>query len=149
VKILVVGSGHSQIHEVAVHVRWFDVPSSAGAGNALEMYYRRAIAFVEERIETPYYFLFSDFPAAAREKLDLPVDRVTCVSHNKGDEGAYADLWLMSRCKHFITANSTFSWWGAWLGGSGPRTVVTPDLHTSGKAAWGFPGLIPLGWVRI
>jgi len=49
---------------------------------------------------------------------------VTYVSHNRGDGSAFADLWLMTQCRHFITANSSFSWWGAWL--AAPSDTIRP-----------------------
>ena len=104
---------------------------------------------MEEKIASPRYFVFSDDPAATKKSLTLPEDRTVYVSHNRGDENAYADLWLMQQCRHFITANSTFSWWGAWLGGGEDKLVVTPDLVIDGKAAWGFRGLIPAEWTRV
>lgn len=134
---------------VAVHMRFFDTPDVAAAHNISADYYQRAIALIEEKIESPRYFLFSDIPEAVREKLALPKGRVTLVSHNQGDKNAYADLCLMTQCQHFITANSTFSWWGAWLGGGKNKIVVTPDLEINGKMAWGFKGLIPDGWIKI
>ena len=134
---------------VALHVRWFDAPDVTAAHNVSADYYRRAIALMEEKIESPRYFLFSDIPEVGREKLALPKGRVTLVSHNQGDEKAYADLWLMSQCQHFITANSTFSWWGAWLRGGKEKIVMTPDLKIDGKTAWGFKGLIPNEWVKV
>jgi hypothetical protein len=135
---------------VALHVRWFDTPEvTATHNNVSADYYQRAIALMEEKIELPRYFLFSDLPEAARKKLALPKGRVTLVSHNQGDESAFADLWLMSQCQHFITANSTFSWWGAWLGKGEEKIVITPDLKIDGKTAWGFKGLIPNEWIKI
>ena len=113
-------------HAVALHVRWFDAPGSATSQNASTDYYHRAIALMEEKIESPHYYLFSDDPSAARAKLTLPEGRVTFVSHNSGDKNAYADLWLMTQCQHFITANSTFSWWGAWLNPAPDKIVVAP-----------------------
>ena len=134
---------------VALHVRWFDAQDSTGSHNASADYYQRAIAFMDEKIDSPHYFLFSDDPVAARAKLALPEGRVTFVSHNQGDENAYADLWLMSQCQHFITANSTFSWWGAWLGCGKEKIVIAPDLHIDGKTAWGFKGLVPKEWIKL
>jgi hypothetical protein len=134
---------------VALHVRWFDAPGSTATHTLSADYYRRAIALLESKIEIPHYFLFSDNPEAALEMLDLPDGQATCVSHNRLEENAYADLWLMTLCRHFITANSTFSWWGAWLGGRGTKIVCTPDLKLAGKTAWGFKGLIPDGWIKV
>lgn len=134
---------------VALHVRWFDMPGSMETHNVSADYYQRAIALMERNIESPRYFVFSDDPKAAHAKLALPEGRVTFVSHNRGDENTYADLWLMTQCRHFITANSTFSWWGAWLGGGKGKIVLTTDLKINGIMAWGFKGLIPNEWVMI
>ena len=134
---------------VAIHVRWFDTPGSIAAHNAPIQYYQRAISFMEEKVKSPHYFLFSDAPEAAQVKLDLPAGRVTCVSHNQGNAASYADLWLMSQCRHFIIANSTFSWWGAWLGVGQEKIVVAPGVELEGKTAWGFKGLIPNGWTVL
>lgn len=135
---------------VAVHVRWFDPPGCEGAAhNASADYYRRAIAEIERRVADPRFFLFSDDPVSARTLLGLPENRSTCVDQNRGDENAYADLWLMSQCKHFIIANSTFSWWGAWLAESTPKVVIAPSDRVSGITMWGFQGLIPEGWLAL
>ncbi|MBK8637483.1 MAG: alpha-1,2-fucosyltransferase [Chromatiaceae bacterium] len=101
---------------VALHVRWFDSPTTPSPDHNLGAeYYQQAVQEIERRIPWPHYFLFSDDVAAAARKLEIPRDRVTLVDHNEGDDGAILDLWLMSCCQHFILANSTFSWWGAWL----------------------------------
>jgi hypothetical protein len=136
---------------VAMHVRWFDPPGTEEVHNSSVDYYRRAVAMMEERLSTPRYFIFSDDPDAARIKLILPEGRSAFVSHNRGDENAYADLWLMSQCRHFITANSTFSWWGAWLGETEDTIIVCPaSLIGEGKiTAWNFAGQIPDRWLKI
>ena len=134
---------------VALHVRWFDAPVSTATHNVSADYYQRALALVERQIASPRYFVFSDNPEAVRNKLLFPETRVTFVSHNRGDENAVSDLWLMIQCQHFITANSTFSWWGAWLGRKPKTIIATPDLRIDGKAAWGFEGLLPEDWVRV
>ena len=134
---------------VALHVRWFDSPTDAVGKNILAGYYRRAVSLMEEKINSPRYFLFSNYPEAVRAHLALPDKRVTCVSHNLGEENAYVDLWLMSQCKHFIIANSTFSWWGAWLCAGRDKVVVASDMKIDGKTAWGFKGLLPNEWIKI
>lgn len=142
-----------QIHNstaIALHVRWFDPPDSKMSIHYMSSdYYQRAIAMMDHWVEKTHYFLFSDYPEAAREILPLQNGRVTIVSNHRRNDGGIVDLWLMSQCQHFITANSTFSWWGAWLGGGKDKIVLTPDLKIAGKAAWGFKGLIPNDWVRI
>lgn len=136
---------------VSLHVRWFDAPNDAATHNVSMDYYRRAIAFMDRTLEAPFYFIFSDHPEAARGKLPLPEGRVAFVSHNRGDKNAYADLWLMSMCKHFIVANSTFSWWGAWLGERDKTLVVCPKTKVGDDQAtpWNFTGQIPSRWLAL
>lgn len=136
---------------VALHVRWFDAPDNKVMYNVSTDYYTRAIALMESKIASPRYFVFSDAPEAARLKVALPEGRVTFVSHNRGDENARADLWLMTKCNHFIIANSSFSWWGAWLGVRKEKIVVTPKIVQDKVEAtnWGFKGLIPAEWLII
>ena len=111
---------------VALHVRWYNAPGSSRIGNAPREYYERAIALLESKIGSAHYFLFSDHPTFAREIVNLPDDRVTTISHNVGHAAAHLDMWLMTRCKHFIIANSTYSWWGAWLAETEKKIVITP-----------------------
>lgn len=149
---------HIGRHEaVAVHVRFFDEPelSSAESGpmnngnNTSGDYYHRAITEMEHRVPGAHYYLFSDRPDAARERIPLPDERITTVHHNQGDAMAYADLWLMSQCQHFIIANSTFSWWGAWLADNPRKTIIAPGFEKrDGKMWWGFKGLIPDWWIK-
>ena len=134
---------------VAVHVRWFDSPNMKSGSNISVDYYKRAMLLMEEKVALPMYYLFSDDPQLARAKLVLPEDRVCCVYHNRGEGGAFADMWLMSLCRHFITANSTFSWWGAWLGGGKEKVIVTPAVKIQTKPSWGFKGLIPDEWIKV
>lgn len=137
---------------VAVHVRFFDAPRTSGVNNTPAEYYSRAVAAMEAMAPGAHYFLFSDRPADARGLIPLPEPRVTCVSHNKGDANAYADLWLMSQCAHFIIANSTFSWWGAWLAAGAGKRVIAPSFRIVGDGkitSWGFAGLLPRDWIRL
>ena len=135
---------------VAVHVRFFDEPHAEGINNAPTGYYTRAVHTMEQLAPNAHYFLFSDQPEAARPLIALPDDRVTLVAHNQGDEQAYADLWLMTQCQHFIIANSTFSWWGAWLAENAQKQVIAPGFEMRhGKMWWGFEGLLPDEWIKL
>jgi Glycosyl transferase family 11 len=136
---------------VAVHVRFFDEPGKGGINNnAPSDYYSRAVARMEALAPRAHYFLFSDRPEDARSLVPLPDDRITCVAHNRGDANAYADLWLMTQATHFVIANSTFSWWGAWLGERERTIVIAPDfVMREGKMGWGFEGLLPERWIKV
>ncbi|MHB8130908.1 MAG: alpha-1,2-fucosyltransferase [Mobilitalea sp.] len=134
---------------VALHVRWFDALGDTSNHNLSSGYYRSAITLIESKIKSPRFFLFSDNPKAAFENLDLPKDRVTVVTCNQIDKTVYADLWLMAQCRHFIIANSTFSWWGAWLGTNPEKIVISPADQIRGISWWGFRGLIPEPWIKI
>ena len=96
---------------VALHVRWFDSPGNKATHSVSPDYYRRAVELMEKKVESPNYFVFSDKPEVVHSKIALPENRMVLISHNTEDDKAYADLWLMVQCRHFITANSTFSWW--------------------------------------
>lgn len=139
---------------VAVHVRFFDAPAKCGVNNAPGDYYVRAVNHMETIVPGAHYFVFSDRPDAARVLIPLPEGRFTLVTHNKGDVNAYADLWLMTQCKHFVIANSTFSWWGAWLSQFSEKQVLAPEFEMRGDApsritSWGFKGLLPGCWIKI
>lgn len=135
---------------VAVHVRFFDEPHAAGINNAPGDYYTRSVEAMERLAPAAQYFIFSDQPEAARARIPLPDARVTLVAHNQGDEHAYADMWLMTLCQHFIIANSTFSWWGAWLAANAAKRVIAPGFEMrQGKMWWGFSGLLPDAWIKL
>ena len=135
---------------VGLHVRNFDKISSSKNNNLLKNYYELAIQKIEIIIESPHYFVFSDDLDYAKKSVNFPQGRFTFIDHNKGDEMAYADLWLMSLCKHFIVANSTFSWWGAWLSNNNNKIVIAPSpSRFNDDNFWRADGLLPLEWILI
>jgi hypothetical protein len=111
---------------VSVHVRRGDYREEFGENAVLPIaYYDRAARFMMNRLGDAACFVFSDDVAFAKEWTRGKA-RVVVVDHNDADS-AHEDLWLMSLCRHHIIANSSFSWWGAWLNPSKSKLVVAPS----------------------
>jgi hypothetical protein len=100
-------------------------------------YIPRAIDTIAQRVTRPHFFVFADYPDWAREHVHTshPIEFVT---HNGADRD-YEDFRLMARCRHFIIANSTFSWWAAWLG-TYPEKIVIAPKQAIGEALGSVPG---------
>jgi hypothetical protein len=109
-------------------------------------YYERAIAHMSERLDDPRYFVFSDDVEFARENLPRS-GGLEFVAHND-DFSAHEDLRLMSSCHHHILANSTFSWWGAWLNGHPEKIVVAPRQWYEGSDNY-YPNLFAPEWTLL
>ena len=108
---------------VSIHVRRGDY--LGGFPVMDETSYLPAICFFTERYNDVRFYVFSnDIPWC---KNHLLADRISFVDWNTGLQSPY-DLWLMTQCKHSIIANSSFSWWGAWLNNNPGRKVIAPKL---------------------
>lgn len=110
---------------VSVHVRRGDYvthPTARTVHGALpKAYYLKAVRRIEEEVKDPTYYIFSDDIAWCNNNLHLgPYTQVI----STGQE--YEDLYLMSMCRHHIIANSSFSWWGAWLNAKKGKKVIAP-----------------------
>lgn len=116
-------------NSVAIHIRHGDNATKLARNHGvLPMdYYYRALKDLTGRITSPHFYIFSDDPEWSRQNLKLDF-LATFVSHN-GDEKNYEDLRLMAHCKHHIIGNSTFSWWGAWLGKKSGQLVYAPKRY--------------------
>jgi hypothetical protein len=111
---------------VAVHVRRGDylAPKRAARFGVLAPeYYTDAMALVAARVREPSFLVFSDDAAWCRDRFGGD-DRVTIVAPDGRDPRR--DLQLMAACRHHVVANSSFSWWAAWLGESADQVVVAP-----------------------
>lgn len=109
-------------------------------------YYLSAVMKVKEIVQNPHFFVFSDDIPWAQKNLDLP-DPVIFVDHNKENQD-YEDHQLMRLCDHHIIANSSFSWWGAWLGSNFHKIVISPRKWFN-DADRGTRDLIPETWLRL
>jgi len=129
---------------VSLHVRRGDYTLVIEGQRTLSLdYYARAIAHFRERLTDPVFFIFSDDIPWARANLpaDLPA---VFVDHNN-DATSYEDLRLMSACHHHILANSTFSWWGAWLNPRPDKMVFAPKYWNLTPDSY-YPELLPSHW---
>jgi len=135
---------------VSLHIRRGDYVSNAkfnaAHGTCDLEYYARSAAFVAERVGDPVIYAFSDDPAWVAENLKLPFE-MRFVDHNDGAT-AHEDLRLMATCKHHIIANSSFSWWGAWLNPSADKVVAAPTQWFADPNK-NNPDILPKGWYRV
>lgn len=137
-------------NSVGVHVRRGDFTSNARNRKLYAVctpaYYRSALDWMLQHHPDARFFLFSDEPDWARELFKDRLGIIEVIDHNRGAE-SYNDLRLMSRCKHNILANSTFSWWAAWLRDGPEKLVIAPQrwLIPAGLDA----DMIPSRWTRI
>lgn len=131
---------------VSIHVRRGDyVGHSVLGGICDEDYYRRAIQCIEKSTHDATYFIFSNEINWCKEKLNLP--NCHYVDWNK-DNDSYVDMQLMSLCKHNIIANSSFSWWGAWLNKNSEKIVISPSRWFN-EGDYDMSDLIPAEWICI
>jgi hypothetical protein len=95
-----------------------------------DAYYQRAVEQIEQRIANPHFFVFSDYAdpdwLRANVRTRHPID---LIAHNGADKD-YEDFWLMGQCRHFIIANSTFSWWRRGSDGTRRRSWSRPRTRS-------------------
>ena len=140
---------------VALHVRRGDYVNHAKVrevhGTCSADYYRRARRIMDSLSgERAHYFVFSDEPENAMEVLqDHDLSRLTIVTAN--DERPWEDMHLMAACRDNVIANSSFSWWGAWLNAHPDKTVIAPRRWFQREAMLqrSLVDLIPDGWVTL
>jgi len=140
----------SRCAAVSLHIRRGDYVSDsrthAAHGVCSIDYYHAAVSHIADRVDSPVFFVFSDDIPWARANFDIDYP-CHFIDHNRGTE-SYNDMRLMSLCRHHIIANSSFSWWGAWLNPDPDKIVIAP-------ARWflavdrQLDDLFPQGWVRL
>lgn len=133
---------------VSLHVRRGDYINNSDSvhSNCTPGYYADAINYCNARLADPVYFIFSDDIDWVRNNLEIK-SRHFFINHNRG-ENSFHDMNLMSLCKHNIIANSSFSWWGAWLNSHGNKIVIAPEKWFNSDMF--FPNdIVPDTWVTI
>ncbi|WP_165871411.1 alpha-1,2-fucosyltransferase [Flaviaesturariibacter flavus] len=108
-------------------------------------YYEAAVQLLRERINAPLFYIFTDDPGWVRKNLSIEgaqlVSGPVSATH-------FEDLYLMQQCRHNIIANSSFSWWGAWLNDNAQKMVIAPNTWFN-EGPKDTQNLIPGTWLRL
>jgi hypothetical protein len=135
---------------VSIHVRRTDYVTdriiSSYHSACSEKYYYDAIKIIEQKISNPKFYIFSDELEWFQNnvKINFPVEYVK----NNTGLSSYQDQHLMSLCKHNIIANSSFSWWAAWLNANSGKTIIAPENWFVDKSRI-TSDLLPESWIKI
>jgi hypothetical protein len=133
-------------NSVSIHIRRGDYVNNA-AYRCLQNnnYYLNALKYLQTKLKGMVYFVFSDDIAWCRHNIIL--DNCYYIDWNKG-AFSYIDMQLMSCCRHNIIANSSFSWWAAWLNSNSDKIVIAPKIwfNTDENDS---KNIIPNNWIRI
>lgn len=136
-----------ETNSVSIHVRRGDFLNADNInlfGDVCnKSYFEKAISLIESRVTNPYFFVFSNDLEWVKE--NLVIENVTYVACNLGKD-SWKDMCLMSLCKHNIIANSTFSWWGAWLNRNSDKIVISPSRFLKNDT---FTDVYPDSWTKV
>jgi hypothetical protein len=129
---------------VSLHIRRGDYTLAVEGNIALSLpYYLAGIRFMQDHFADPTFFVFSDDLPWAR--AHLPAGLKMVFVEGNGDAASQEDLRLMSACRHHIIANSSFSWWGAWLNPRSDKLVYAPKYWHLHPESY-YPDLFPASW---
>lgn len=135
---------------ISLHIRRGDYITNPNAwayhGIPDLKYYQKSISYIYSKTKDPYFFVFSDDISWCKKNFKL-IKKCTFVEDN--DSKAYEDIRLMSNCNHNIVANSSFSWWGAWLNDNKNKIIIAPKKWYIDKKANKETQIVPRSWVRF
>lgn len=136
-----------ECNSVFIHIRRGDYLSEkyvSSLGSICNLsYYEKSIQYFLETIKNPRFYFFSDDQKWVKE--NLKIELATYVQFNQGDN-SWQDMYLMSKAKHGIIANSTFSWWGAWLIKNSKKIIIGPKNWCIGVEN---DDVIPKEWIKM
>jgi hypothetical protein len=136
-------------NSVSIHIRRGDYVEGDSAPKFENLpleYYRKALHRLESSTGLLDRFIFSDDLTWVRENKLF--DREMTFVEAGGNLSPVDDMWLMTLCRHNIIANSSFSWWGAWLNRNEAKMVVAPSKWFKSEAI-DTGDLIPESWIRL
>lgn len=135
---------------ISVHIRRGDYVThpefSQSFGFVGLDYYQKALIHLKNLFPSATLFFFSDDPAWVQ--ANIATDQKHVFLQSTGADADVDDLQLMSICHHHVIANSSFSWWGAWLNPQPDKVVIAPQRWFANKP-WNTKDLLPPGWLRL
>lgn len=134
------------VNAVSIHFRRGDYIGNAVHETDKTEYYKKAMKIIESKVENPVYFLFSDDIPWVKENFTSNFE-THYVDFNDVSTN-FEDLKLMASCKHNIMANSSFSWWGAWLNKNPNKIVIAPKKWFNTEKV-NVSDVIPENWIKL
>ena len=113
-------------NSISIHIRRGDYLLNSIYNVCDENYYRKAINLMCEKVNNPIFYVFSDDPEWCANFITRFNINYQIINSNQG-KNSYKDMYLISNCNHNIIANSSFSWWGAWLNKNKSKIVIAPS----------------------
>jgi hypothetical protein len=138
-------------NSVSLHVRRGDYIGNKTYVNLGEEYYNNSIALIQNHISDAVFFIFSDDDSWVKENHFTQLKpKSNIIFVEKDIQKPHNDMRLMALCKHNIIANSSFSWWGAWLNNNENKIVVAPKQWYNDSDMNTFQtDNIPTSWIKI
>jgi hypothetical protein len=130
---------------VAVHIRRMDYLKESGFGALSEQYYQDAMNIFRQKLSSPVFVFFSDDIAWCKETFR---DESYIFCEEKEWSKDYLQLFLLSKCRHQIIANSSFSWWGAWLNSHQEKIVIRPARPFADETLM-YESYYPTEWIPV
>lgn len=138
-------------NSVSLHIRRGDYVTNKNTSNFHGLkdmdYYKAALKEIKRKVKNPNVYVISNDPKWCKKNLDLGVP-TTIIDNNNDVTGGAEDMRLMRACRHNIMANSSFSWWGAWLNENPDKIVIAPQQWFNDPSI-DTSDLIPEGWIRL
>lgn len=141
-----------QCNSVSIHIRRGDYLSKKLFEKNITLpinYYKISIDFIKKKIPNPIFFIFSDDIMWAKNVLKKELPFIHIVDNSKYKNSSKIDFFLMSICKHNIIANSTYSWWAAWLNKNKSKIIIAPSDWKDKSLILKNNIQIPKSWVRL
>ncbi len=131
---------------VSIHIRRGDYVQNTKTKAIYDIltldYYKNALTTIKNSVQKPVFYIFSDDPEWVKENLKLD----DCF-YSTG-ENHFEDFYLMQNCKHNIIANSSFSWWAAWLNNNPKKIVIAPNRWFSESSGLSYSDIVPENWIK-